>query len=91
MTHKYVDFVSDDDFLECVEKVVESYPDDEGQHPLFKKFDVRTGGLYDTWIYTKDWNQLSETEKWKYVALCALSWKKQYEYWLEKEEYNRIK
>ena len=29
MTNKYVDFVSDDDFLECVEKVVDAYPDDE--------------------------------------------------------------
>ena len=29
MTNKYVDFVSDDDFLECVEKVVDAYTDDE--------------------------------------------------------------
>lgn len=82
----------EDIFIDDVDVLVKkSYPDNEEQHPLFKKFGVRTGGFIDTWIYTKDWNQLSETEKWKYVALCALYWKKQYEYWLEKEEYDKIK
>ena len=27
MPNKYVDFVSDDDFLECVERVINAYPD----------------------------------------------------------------
>ena len=80
----------EDIFIDDVNVLVKkSYPDHEGQHPLFKKFGTRTGGFFDTWIYTKDWDQLSETEKWKYVALCALYWEKQYKYWLEKEEYNK--
>ena len=82
----------EDIFIDDVDVLVEkSYPNHEGQHPLFKKFGTRTGGFYDTWLYTKDWSQLSETEKWKYVALCALYWKEQYKYWLEKDEYDRSK
>jgi hypothetical protein len=78
----------DEIFNKTVDELVEeSYPDHEGQHPLFKKFGVRTGGICDTWLYTKDWQDLPEIDKWKYIALCALYWEKQYEYWYEKKEY----
>ena len=61
------------------------YPDYEGQHPLFEKFGHRYAGIYDDWIYTEDWEQLSDTEKWQYVALCSLYWKQWYMYWYERE------
>lgn len=79
-------FIDDVDFL-----VKKSYPYHEGQHPLFKKFGVRTGGICDTWLYTKNWEQLEEVDKWKYVALCALYWEKQYMYWYEQEKYKQYK
>lgn len=80
----------DEIFNKTVDELVEeSYPDHEGQHPLFKKFGVRTGGIYDTWLYTKDWQDLPEVDKWKYIALCALYWEKQYAYWLDKKEFNQ--
>ena len=56
--------------------VKENYPLHEGQHPLFELFGTRTGGFCDTWLYTKDWQNLPEIDKWKYVALCALYWQK---------------
>lgn len=71
------------------ELVLKSYPNFEGQHPIFRKFGVRTGGTNDTWLYTEDWQTLSEVEKWKYVALCALWWENMYRYWSEKEEFNQ--
>lgn len=80
----------DEIFNKTVDELVEeSYPDHEGQHPLFKKFGVRTGGICDTWLYTKDWQDLPEIDKWKYIALCALYWKKQYAYWLDEEEFSQ--
>lgn len=77
-------------FSKTVDELVEeSCPDHEGQHPLFKKFGVRTGGIYDTWLYTKDWRDLPEIDKWKYVALCALYWEKQYAYQVDEEHFNK--
>ena len=82
----------EDIFIDDVNLLVKtSYPSYEGQHPLFKKFGIRTGGICDTWLYTKNWEQLDEVDKWKYVALCALYWENQYKYWLEKEEYEQYK
>lgn len=63
------------------------YPFHEGQHPLFKKFGVRTGGMLDQWLLNKGWEHFSETEKWKYIALCALYWEYQYRYWYQQKEY----
>ncbi len=63
------------------------YPDHEGQHPLFEKFGTRTGGICDTWYRWKNWEELPEIDKWKYIALCSLYWEKQYKYWYEKKEY----
>lgn len=81
----------EDIFIDDVDKLVlQVYPDYEGQHPLFKKFGIRTGGICDTWLRTDDWKDLSETEKWKYVALCSLYWEKTYEYWFECKEYNEF-
>ena len=80
-----------DIFIDDVDKLVlQVYPDYEGQHPLFKKFGTRTGGICDTWLRTDNWKNLSELEKWKYVALCSLYWEKTYEYWLECKEYNEF-
>lgn len=60
-------------FIDDVNELVKiSFPDHEGQHPLFKKFGVRSGGICDTWIRTNNWENLSDCEKWKYVALCSL-------------------
>lgn len=82
----------EDIFIDDVNLLVKkSYPNYENQHPLFKKFGVRAGGICDTWLYTKNWEQLEEIDKWKYVALCALYWKEQYKYWNEQEEYEQYK
>lgn len=82
----------EDIFIDDVDLLVQnSFPEYEGQHPLFKKFGTRTGGIYDTWLYTENWKQLEEIDKWKYVALCALYWEKQYEYWYEQEQYKQYK
>lgn len=82
----------EDIFIDDVNLLVKtSSPSYEGQHPLFKKFGTRTGGIYDTWLYTENWEQLDEVEKWKYVALCALYWEKQYEYRYEQEGYKQYK
>lgn len=82
----------EDIFIDDVDLLVKkSYPNDEGQHPLFKKFGIRTGGICETWLYTENWEQLEEVDKWKYVALCALYWEKQYEYWYEQKEYKQYK
>ena len=71
----------EDIFIDDVDKLVlQVYPDYEGQHPLFKKFGTR--------LRTDNWKNLSELEKWKYVALCSLYWEKTYKYWLERKEYN---
>ncbi len=79
----------EDIFIDDVDKLVlQVYPDHESQHPLFKKFGTRTGGFVDTWLRTDNWENLSELEKWKYVALCSLYWEKTYKYWLECKEYN---
>ena len=75
-------------FIDDVDKLVmQVYPEHEGQHPLFKKFGTRTGGICDIWDRTSNWKNLSELEKWKYVALCSLYWEKMYAYWYEKKEY----
>lgn len=80
----------EDIFIDDVDKlVIQVYPNHEGQHALFKKFGARTGGICDTWYRTSDWKNLSELEKWKYVALCSLYWEKMYSYWYEKEEYEK--
>lgn len=71
---------------EIIEKQV-IFPLHEGQHPLFKKFGVRTGGICDQWLLNENWRQFSEAEKWKYIALCALYWENQYKYWREQKEY----
>ena len=77
-----------DIFIDDVDQLVlQVFPDHEGQHPLFEKFGTRTGGFCDTWERTKDWKNLTETEKWKYVALCSLYWERQYQYWLDCKEY----
>lgn len=91
-THPPVKPKDEDIFIDDVNLLVQmSYPDYEGQHPLFKKFGTRTGGINDTWLYTKDWEQLDEVDKWKYVALCALYWQKQYAYWCDKKDYQHYK
>ena len=75
-------------FIDDVDKLVEQVcPFHEGQHPLFKKFGVRISGICDFWERTKNWKELSELEKWKYVALCSLYWEKMYQYWDDKKEY----
>jgi hypothetical protein len=73
---------------EIIEKQI-AFPSHEGQHPLFKKFGVRTGGICDQWLLNENWRQFSETEKWKYIALCALYWKSQYQYWYDRKEYEQ--
>lgn len=79
-------------FIDDVDRLVlRCYPDHEGQHPIFEKFGMRTGGMYDTWLYTKDWRQLPEIEKWKYVALCSLYWESMYEYRYNQREYAEYK
>ena len=81
----------EDIFIDDVDRLVlQTYPEHEGQHPLFKKFGTRTGGICDTWSRTNDWKNLTETEKWKYVALCALYWEHQYQYWNECREYEEF-
>lgn len=43
------------------------------------------------WIQTKDWKELPEKLKWKYIALCSLNWLEHYKYWLERMEYQEYK
>ena len=72
---------TDEIFHLSVNKLVEmSYPVCEGQHPIFEKFGTRTGGICDEWVLNKNWRSFSDTEKWKYVALCAFYWQQYYEY-----------
>lgn len=79
-------------FIDDVDKLVlESYPYHEHQHPLFKKFGTRTGGYIDAWLYTDDWKNLSDTEKWKYVALCERYWRYFYDYLYHEKEYEEYK
>ncbi len=73
MPNKYVDFVSDEDFLECVKWVCEAYPDtsqDIDMEKLHKNtldpfkviFDMLNGGLdYDTWITNESVRQNDKT------------------------------
>lgn len=82
------DYIFTTDINDLVE---ECFPNHEGQHPIFKKFGVRYAGICDSWYYTKDWKDLPELEKWKYVALCSLYWQKQYENWYEKSQYELYK
>lgn len=79
-------FIADVDDL-----VRENYPDHEGQHPLFKKFGIRSGGICDCWYFHDGWENFSELEKWKYIALCSLYWEKQYQNWLDKRDYELYK
>ena len=82
----------EDIFIDDINTLVEqNFPDYEGQLPLFKKFGTRTGGFIDTWVPTKDWKNLPEIEKWKYVAYCALYWEAQYKYWYECDEFKIYK
>lgn len=71
---------------EIIEKEI-TYPDYEGQHPLFQHFGVRTGGICDVWLQSDEWRELPEVDKWKYIALCALYWEQRYRYWCEKAEH----
>ena len=81
-----------DIFIDDVDTLVKiTFPSYEGQHELFEKFGYRTGGICDTWIYNKGWEDLPEVDKWKYVALCSLYWEEQYKYWYEKKEYEEYK
>lgn len=66
--------------------VKESYPHYEAQHPLFKKFGTRTGGICDTWFFNDKWKDYPEELKWKYVALCNYYWLQEYKKWLRQEE-----
>lgn len=62
-------------FYKSVDELVKmSYPSYEGQHPLFQKFGVRTGGICDYWQFISGWETFPEIEKWEYVALCAIYW-----------------
>ena len=64
--------------------VKESYPYHEHQHPIFKKF----GFFLERWFFNKGWEtSTTETEKWKYVALCSLYWLMCYQDWYEEEQY----
>ena len=82
----------EDIFIDDVDMLVKTiYPSYEGQHKLFEKFGLRTGGVCDIWMYTDDWEDLPEIDKWKYVALCSLYWQKQYEYWYGQKEYEEYK
>lgn len=81
-----------DIFIDDVDKLVEQvYPNSENQHPLFKKVGFRINGIGDHWIYTKDWKQLNDTEKWKYVALCSLYQKRWLQYWIDRDDYEKYK
>lgn len=79
-------------FLDDIDLLVEkTVPEHEGQLPLFEKFGTRIGGICDRWVYTKDWKELPEIEKWQYVAYCALFWKAQYQYWYYEERFENDK
>lgn len=69
----------------------DSYPSDEHDHQIFKKFGVRTGGIADTWLFKKDYKNHTDAEKWEYIARCALYWLGEYMYWLDKKEYEEYK
>lgn len=69
MPNKYVDFVSDDDFLECVEKVVESYPDDDEKEQTswetlsqYKNTNDPFKTLFDLYGYQFDLDEWNEFE-----------------------------
>lgn len=79
-------------FIDDVDKLVkENFPLFEGDHPLFKKFGYRTGGFYDGWVFLNGWEDLSEAEKWKYVALCERYWHTWENYRNNKREYEEYK
>ena len=79
-------------FIDNVDFLVEQiYPSYEGQHPIFPLFGTRTGGIADIWLRTKNWKDLPDFLKWKYVALCERYWRYFYEYLNEKTEYEKYK
>ena len=62
-------------FTANIDDLVEMcYPNYEGQFKLFEFFGTRTGGISDGWVFTKNWKELPEELKWRYVALCSLYW-----------------
>lgn len=79
-------FIDDVDFL-----VEQTYPLYEGQHPVFSLFGTRTGGFADIWLRTKNWKELPEVTKWKYVALCERYWHYFYKYVNDEVEYKKYK
>ena len=89
---KYDDLISSKtiDLFKSVDTLVEeSFPYYEGQHPLFEKFGVRTGGICDTWLLNNKWKDYPEELKWKYVALCSYYWLHEYKKW-DDDNMNKI-
>ena len=83
---------SNKEIFKSINKLVEeNYPSNENDHPIFKQFGRRTGGMADTWLLKKDWKLNSEADKWKYVAYCALYWEERYRYWYESLQYETYK
>ena len=83
-------YTNDPIFTMTPDEIIEKeniYPEHEGQHPIFSNFGTRTGGICDTWLWTEDWKNLPEKEKWQYIALCTLYWWKKNKYYREHDEY----
>ncbi|MFP4402710.1 MAG: Eco47II family restriction endonuclease [Candidatus Nanoarchaeia archaeon] len=69
MTNKYVDFISDEDFLECVRSVCESYPEpseeidmEDLQKNVIDPFKM-TFDIYSNNIKIEDWKKLEKTRQ----------------------------
>lgn len=69
-------FKSTDDVDSLVEQIC---PPEQKLDSFFKKFGTNAGGLSDCWHYSNNWKELSEIEKWKYVALCERYWRIYYQ------------
>lgn len=58
---------------------------------VFKKFGYCVYGVCEKWVFYDNWKENSDEDKWKFVALCSLTWEKFYKWLNDKEEYKNYK
>lgn len=63
----------------------------ESYDSVFKKFGYCYYGIGDGWKFNDNWQENSNEDKWKFVALCSLTWEKFYRWLHEQEEYKNYK
>lgn len=82
----------DFDNINVDELVKEATPPLEGcgREP-FESFGSYYFGIADGFNLRADYKDMSELEKWKYVALCNTYWMYSYQWWYCRKEYEEYK